>query len=61
MLSSEEKIPVHIADLTMYHSAPFLHIIVMLLEETEDLEILEVISGLFKNMHIYIFLAFCQF
>lgn len=33
----------------------------MLLEETEDLEILEVISGLFKNMHIYIFLAFCQF
>lgn len=59
VLSSEDKTPVHLADLTIHHSGPFLPIVVMLLEDTEDLEILEVISGLFKNMHIYIFISFC--
>lgn len=39
VLSSEEKIPVHIADFTIHHSVPFLHLVVMLLEDTETLEI----------------------
>lgn len=50
VLSSEENMPVHIADLTIHHSGPFLHIVVMLLEDTEDLEILEAITCLFKNI-----------
>lgn len=48
-LSSEEKIPVHIADLIIHHSGPFLYIVVRLLEDTKGLEILEVTSTLLKK------------